>query len=119
MKTISLNLAKMALYLFVGLSVMLVSCSGEDGETGPAGKDGIDGKDGEDGNANVIVSDWMPLVWDYTDGVDYAWMDIPVEDIMDFVESGGIVMVHLRNDLNGSSVKALPIYSFNSYYFSY
>ncbi len=106
----------MILLLFLGLGTILISCSGEDG------KDGINGEmgpAGQDGNANVIASEWMPFVWDHTDGVDYAWMDIPVEGIMDFVESGGIVMLYLRNDLNGSSVKALPIYSSDSYYFSY
>ena len=120
MKTISLNLAKMALYLFVGLSVIFISCSGEDGETGPAGKDGIDGKDGEDGNANVIVSDWMPFVWDYTNGYTIARMDIPVEGIMDFIESGGVIMLFLRDDSNGTRIQTLPIYSTNnSYYFYY
>lgn len=105
MKTISLNLAKMALYLFVGLSVMLVSCSGEDGETGPAGKDGIDGKDGEDGNANVIVSDWMHIKWNivdtYYDPPRYGLMnfqEIPgIDDLDAFMETGGVVLFYLKH----------------------
>lgn len=106
----------MSLLLFVGLSTILISCSGEDG------KDGINGEmgpAGQDGNANVIVSDWMPLVWNYTNGYTIARMDIPIEGIMDYVESGGVVMVYLRDDSNGTHVQALPIYSNNSYYFHY
>ncbi|MDC6384293.1 hypothetical protein PP180_02880 [Muricauda sp. SK9] len=117
MKTTLLNISKMSLLLFLGLGTILISCSGEDG------KDGIDGEmgpAGQDGNANVIVSDWMPFVWSHTNEVDYAWMDIPVENILDFAESGGVVMVYLRIDYGGTTVRALPMYSnYQSYEFAY
>lgn len=111
MKTTGLNLAKMALYLFMGLSILLVSCSGEDGEAGPAGKDGIDGKDGEDGNANVIVSDWMQITWDIvnydvppTSGRMYFQEISGINDIDAFMETGGVVLFYLKHSIISNGI---------------
>ncbi len=113
---------KNILLFSIGVCLSLaLGCSGEDGETGAQGPAGKDGVDGQDGNANVIASEWMQIVWSYTNGEDYAYMNILVEEIMEFVEKGGIVMLYLRNDLNGTTVSALPVtYSSGiSYDFSY
>lgn len=104
MKTKNLNLAKMALFLFMGLSITLVSCSGEDGETGPAGKDGVDGQDGvdgKDGNANVVVSDWMEISWTGI-GNGHAEMEIDIPD--NEIANGGVALVYLRIGNEESSV---------------
>ncbi|AEM71066.1 hypothetical protein Murru_2027 [Allomuricauda ruestringensis DSM 13258] len=110
MKIRNLNLAKMALYLFLGLSITLVSCSGEDGkdgingEIGPQGPAGQDGADGQDGNANVVVSEWMQFAFDNKEDADpptYGDMhfedeDIPEVDINAFLENGGVALFYVR-----------------------
>ncbi|MEQ5792629.1 collagen-like protein [Muricauda sp. NFXS6] len=103
MKTTNLNFAKMALYLFMGLSITLVSCSGEDGEMGPQGppgKDGVNGTngiDGQDGNANVVASDWQLIQWDEpVPDLGEMFIETPEVNIGDFVESGSVVLVYLK-----------------------
>ncbi len=99
MKTTNLNLAKMALYLFLGLSITLVSCSGEDGTDGVDGIDGVDGEigpqgpAGQDGNANVVVSDWMEISWTGI-GNGHAEMEIDIPD--NEIANGGVALVYLR-----------------------
>ncbi|WP_421823622.1 hypothetical protein [Flagellimonas oceanensis] len=89
-------------------SVLIIfSCSGEDGETGPPGKDG---------NANVIVSDWMPIVWTWADyQTADAFMDVPVEDMTSYLDNGDVVVMYIKNY---SRVEALPS-SFSSGYLSF
>ena len=104
MKTISVTTKKIATYLLLSSVLIIFSCSGEDGETGPPG------------NANVIVSDWMPIVWTWADyQTADAFMDIPVEDMTSYLDNGGVVMMYIKNY---SRVKALPS-SFSSGYLSF
>ena len=104
MKTISVTTKKIATYLVLSSVLIIFSCSGEDGETGPPG------------NANVIVSDWMPIVWTWADyQTADAFMDIPVEDMTSYLDNGGVVMMYIKNY---SRVKALPS-SFSSGYLSF
>ncbi|WP_199913381.1 hypothetical protein [Flagellimonas amoyensis] len=110
MKTTLLNISKMSLLLFLGLGTILISCTGEDG------KDGINGEmgpAGQDGNANVIVSDWMHISWGTvnsdvppTSGRMY-FQEIPgIDNIEDFVKTGGVILVYLKHGIipNGGLV---------------
>ncbi len=116
----------MAFYLFVGLSITLTSCSGEDGKDGDPGESikgdkGDPGKDGEDGNANVIASDWMQIQWD--EAIPTAGtmiLEVPELDLIDFVETGGVVMVYfkLRSEEDSFATFALP-FMFNSATYSF
>lgn len=100
MKTTLITISKISLLLFVVLGTILISCSGEDG------KDGLNGEmgpAGQDGNANVIVSDWMHIKWGYVDTYTpprSGWMyfqEIPgIDNIEDFVETGGVILVYLK-----------------------
>ena len=101
MQTTRLNLWKMAFYLFIGLSITLTSCSGNDGEDGIDGIDGINGEQGpqgpagEDGNANVIVSDWQLIQWDEVlPSEGNMYLEVPELDLAEFVETGGVVMMY-------------------------
>lgn len=145
MKTISLNFAKMALYLFVGLSITLVSCSGEDGKDGINGEMGIQGEqgpqgpqgeqgeqgeqgqDGQDGNANVIVSDWMHITWDYENTdvpptLGQMFIDqVPgISDIEAFLETGGVVLFYLKRDFGlGTATILLPYQDGSEHLYAY
>ncbi|MBW8244980.1 hypothetical protein K1F50_19390 [Muricauda oceani] len=116
MKTFCPNVNKFVHIAILSLVTLLLSCSGEDGEdgeTGPAGKDG------KDGNANVIVSDWMPIVWTWKNlETGDAIFDVPVENISTFMENGGVALMYFKI---GSNAKPLPSYYGNSDYldFSY
>ncbi|MEE1962375.1 hypothetical protein V1387_06745 [Allomuricauda taeanensis] len=116
MKTTLLNISKMSLLLFLGLGTILISCSGEDGKDGIDGEMGIQGEQGpagQDGNANVIVSDWMHISWSIvnsdvppTSGRMY-FQEIPgIDNIEDFVETGGVILVYLKHGIipNGGLV---------------
>lgn len=126
MKTTRLNLWKLAFYLFVGLSITLTSCSGEDGKDGDPGESikgdkGDPGKDGEDGNANVIASDWQTIQWD--EAIPTAGtmiLEVPELDLIDFVETGGFVMVYfkLRSGEDSFATFALP-FMFNNATYSF
>lgn len=114
------------IFLFsIGICLSLaLGCSGEDGETGlqgPAGKDGADGQDGQDGNANVIASEWIDIEWTEKVTAEWAYMDIPVEGIMEYVENGGIAMMYLKTA--DTIILGLPFTSSfeggSSYYFRY
>ncbi|WP_108424276.1 collagen-like protein [Flagellimonas amoyensis] len=113
----------MALYAFFGLSITLVSCSGEDGkdgangEMGAQGDAGKDGQDGQDGNANVIVSDWTQIVWDNVNNnvpPTFGQMlieEIPgITDIQAFLETGGVILVYLKLDFGLGSITVLLPY---------
>lgn len=145
MKTTYLNFAKMALYLFMGLSITLVSCSGEDGKDGingemgvqgeqgpqgpqgPQGEQGEQGEAGQDGNANVIVSDWMQISWGHVNNdvpPTFGQMfidEIPgIEDFRAFLETGGVILVYLKRD-NGLLVGTilLPYQEGNDHIYAY
>jgi len=95
MKTIPFSIKKLSTYLLLSFVFILFSCSGEDGETGPPG------------NANVMVSDWMPIVWTWADFQEgEAFMDIPVEDMSEFVEDGGAALLYYKSS---QIVRVLPI----------
>ncbi|MBA4746143.1 MAG: collagen-like protein [Muricauda sp.] len=119
------TLLKSIILFSMGICLSLaLGCSGEDGETGaqgPAGKDGVDGQDGQDGNANVIASEWIDIEWTEKITTEWAYMAIPVEGIMEYVENGGIAMMYLKTA--DSVVVGLPFTSSSqggsSYYFRY
>lgn len=96
MKTTLLNVSKLALLLLLGMGIALVSCSGEDGKDGIDGAIGPEGPAGQDGNANVIVSDWMQIVWDDVNSDNPPTIgemyieEIPgIDDMNAFLETGG------------------------------
>ncbi|MCK0161827.1 hypothetical protein [Allomuricauda sp. F6463D] len=110
MKLLDLTTIKLFHYLLFCLLLIFFSCSGEDGETGPAG---------QDGNANIFVSDWMPIVWTWKDlDIGKAFMDIPIENISTYIDNGGVVMMYLKHY---NSVRVFPISlgDLNYLYFSY
>ncbi|WP_418499009.1 hypothetical protein [Flagellimonas sp.] len=119
----------MALYLFLGLSIALVSCSGEDGKDGIDGEMGLqgpagqDGADGQDGNANVIVSDWMQIVWDDVNSDNPPTIgemyieEIPgIDDMNAFLETEGVVLVYLRRTSGFATITTLLPYDDDFYY---
>lgn len=112
MKTANVNLLKMAFYLFIGLSVTLTSCSGEDGEDGIDGIDGINGEQGtagEDGNANVIASDWFNINWtDAQPLISSMQIEVPELDMEAFTASGGVVLVYLKITDDYTTTHLLP-----------
>jgi len=105
MKTKLLCLQKLSLYFLTGIALTISACSvedGMDGETGPAGADG---------NANVIVSDWMPIVRTWAEfDLPYgeAFMDIPVDNMATFMENGGIALMYYKNAQNA---RVVPFYT--------
>ncbi|WP_418500957.1 hypothetical protein [Flagellimonas sp.] len=123
MKTTLINVSKLALLLFLGLGITLVSCSGEDGKDGINGEMGLqgpagqDGTNGQDGNANVIVSDWMHIVWDDIDNMEPpTWGNMYIEeipginDINAFLETGGVVLFYMKLSTgNGTATSLFPI----------
>lgn len=105
MKIQKLNLAKMAFYAFLGLSLTLTACSGEDGRDGIDGTDGEMGPAGQDGNANVIASDWLLFDWNIQSSPTESEMLIDVPEIPEIIESGGMVLVYFKMDYgNGNSM---------------
>ncbi|RUA11066.1 MAG: hypothetical protein DSY83_17055 [Flavobacteriia bacterium] len=113
----------MALYLFLGLSIALVSCSGEDGKDGIDGAIGPEGPAGQDGNANVIVSDWMQIVWDDVNSDNPPTIgemyieEIPgIDDMNAFLETEGVVLVYLRRTSGFATITTLLPYDNDDYY---
>ncbi|MAU14932.1 MAG: hypothetical protein CMH46_05260 [Muricauda sp.] len=107
---------------FYGLLFMaalsISSCSkgedGEDGLPGPQGEQGIQGEQGpqgEPGTANVMYSDWMPIVWNIRDEPTFKSMLIEDERVTeDFIDTGGVILVFLKLTGGGTtSVVQLPI----------
>jgi hypothetical protein len=97
-------------HCFLTIAVVAMSaCSAEDGETGPAGPQGEQGPPGKDGNANVISSEWMPISWNAVDNTDVKLMFIEEERITEeFLTSGGVVLVYLKQIGDGRFVFPLP-----------
>ncbi|MBA4746142.1 MAG: collagen-like protein [Muricauda sp.] len=125
MKTKNLNLAKLALFLFMGLSITLVSCSGEDGTDGIDGIDGEqgppgqDGADGQDGNANVVASDWFQIEWTNAQPTESSMhIEIPEVDMTEFLANGGVVLVYLKIINDYPKTYTLP-YEYNNVTFDY
>lgn len=121
MKIQKLNLAKMAFYAFLGLSLTLTACSGEDGRDGVDGEMGPQGPAGQDGNANVIASDWLLFYWNIESSPTHSEMLIDVPEISEVVENGGMVLMYFKMDLgNGNSFTyTLPYDTGNDIYFNY
>ncbi|RIV49647.1 collagen-like protein [Flagellimonas taeanensis] len=139
MKTTLLNLSKLTLLLFLGMGIVLVSCSGEDGKDGLNGEMGIQGEQGaqgvqgpqgeqgQDGNANVIVSDWMQIAWDNVDNnvpPTFGQMfieEIPgIADIEAFLETGGVILVYLKRDYGlGTFTLLLPYQDGSDHIYTY
>lgn len=114
MKTTYLNFAKMSLYLFMGLNIILVSCSGEDGKDGIDGNIGPQGPAGKDGNANIIVSDWFKINWtDAQPTHSTMQVEVPEVDIETFVANGGVVLVYIKIP-DGYSASYLLPFVFNN-----
>ena len=110
MKTKTTRISKMLLFIFFGMACMFsISCSpedGRDGRDGINGTNGIDGTDGqngeqgepgEDGNANIEVSDWIPIQFDHVDlALEMGRMYIEIPNTQEFTENGGIAMMFLK-----------------------
>ena len=76
------------------------SCSPEDGRDGADGLQGEQGEQGDPGTANVIYSDWMPIVWNDVDGPLNKSMMIDEPGITkDFIETGGTVLMFLKQEV--------------------
>lgn len=70
---------------------------GEQGDPGPEGPQGPQGEQGDPGTANVMYSEWMDQVWNFTDGTNFKTMLIEDENLTDaFLEGGGIVLGYFR-----------------------
>lgn len=110
MKTKTTRISKTLLFIFLGIAYMFnLSCSpedGRDGRDGINGTNGIDGTNGqngeqgepgEDGNANVEVSDWIPIQFDHVDPtLEYGRMYIEIPDTWEFTENGGVALMFLK-----------------------
>lgn len=99
------NKVKYAILLMV--TVLIISCSGEDGEMGPAGTDGKDGADGKDGNANVAT------VLVENSSFIKGNKKFPIDAITQNILNDGAVLVYMRIPSTPSIWYALP-YFFNT-----
>ncbi|HLV14112.1 MAG TPA: hypothetical protein VKY41_02950 [Xanthomarina sp.] len=64
---------------------------------------------GADGNANVIISDWFQIEFDYIDSTDTnAHMIIPIENLDGFLQNGGAILLYIKWD-EGTFVDILPL----------
>ncbi len=100
---------------------------GPQGEQGAQGEPGAQGDPGQDGSANVIVSDWMHIVWDNVDNsVPPTWGEMIIEeipgidDITAFLDTGGVVLFYLRRDIGlATFTTPLPHQDGSEHIFSY
>src|SRR5690554_404448 len=82
------------------------SCSPEDGKDGAPGPQG---EPGADGNANVIISDWFQIEFDYINSTNNAAdMIIPIENLDSFLQNGGAILLYIKWD-EGTFVDILPL----------
>ena len=94
---------------------------GEDGLLGPQGEQGLQGEQGpqgeqgsqgEPGTANVMFSDWMPIVWNRTNNPTFKSMLIEDEQVTEeFINNGGIILIFIRQTLDDGTIAIgqLPI----------
>lgn len=115
MKTNATRIIKATLYLFLVVTLIFgYSCSPEDGRDGSDGVDGIQGDQGipgEDGSANIEVSAWFPIQFDYLDPIgEHGRMHIEISNTMEFIENGGIVMMYFKQwDPNTANFAITPL----------
>lgn len=120
------NKLNYALTIFV--TVLFISCSGDDGVMGPPGadgKDGIngingqDGKDGKDGNANVITSGWITNPFFGKSGTGGTF---PLTGSQNHINENSInkslVMVYGKNG-NSNTADALPTLRDRTIFYSF
>lgn len=108
MKNQKSNFAKLALFTFLSLGLMLAGCSGEDGADGEIGPQGPAGQDGLDGNANVVASDWFKFNWTSANPTQ-SEMQIDIPEIADITENGGLVLMYLKTDLGDGNTITYPL----------
>ncbi|MEG3659326.1 collagen-like protein [Arenibacter palladensis] len=99
---------------------------GEDGLPGPQGEQGIQGEQGpqgEPGTANIMYSDWMPIVWNLSNTPYNKQMLIADERVTEeFINSGGIILVYLKLSVAGGPTAMVPLPIINDddkLYFAY
>ena len=112
MKTNTLRRLKSILFTFmVGALMLGYSCSPEDGRDGIDGNQGEQGIPGEDGNANIEVSAWFPIQFDFIDPTgEHGRMHIEIPNTKEFIENGGIVMMYFKQwDPNSANFAVTPL----------
>ncbi|MEG3659327.1 hypothetical protein V5097_18085 [Arenibacter palladensis] len=100
-------------YCLLFMAVLCISsCSkGEDGQDGLPGPQGEQGPQGEAGTANIMYSDWMPLVWNHTMQPTFKGMLVQDEQVTEeFMDNGGLILVFVEvTDASGTtSILQLP-----------
>lgn len=111
MKINTIRIIKPILYAFMIVVFMSgYSCSPEDGRDGVDGIQGEQGIPGEDGNANIEVSEWFPIQFDYVDPLEeHGRMHIEMADTWAFVEDGGLVMMFLKQQEPSGNFAITPL----------
>ncbi len=86
--------------VFVLVSILMLSCSGDDGATGATGADGTNGIDGTDGNANVETIIFENPTWQIT--ATYTVMDLSLASISINYENDVIIGYYIDGVLTTS-----------------
>ncbi len=111
---------KFLLHLIIlTMTLLSISCSGDDGRDGIDGETGPQGPAGQDGNANVISTDWVEFqsaVWeDLVDEFEVPTRNYPVSvpEITQEILDSGTILVYTKFSGILGEVFQLPILAQN------